>query len=105
MRVCVHVRAVLGSPEDLDSLELDLQIAVSCHMGSGNQIQVLCKSNKLSYPLSQFSSLSPCWVLEMEYQAANTGWLFKGKAEAKERREEEKGEEERKERSLCTVKD
>ena len=40
-------------------LELNLQMVVSHHVGSGNQIQVLCKSNKCSYPPSHLSSPTP----------------------------------------------
>ena len=31
-----------------DALELELQVAVSCHTGAGNQIPALCKSNRCS---------------------------------------------------------
>lgn len=30
----------------LDTLELELQVIVNCHLDSRNQTQVLCKSNK-----------------------------------------------------------
>ena len=41
--VCVRVSDPLG---------LELQTVVSCHVGAGNWIPVLCKSNKCSKPLS-----------------------------------------------------
>ena len=33
-----------------------IQIIVNCHVGAGNQIKVLCKCSKFSYPLSKLSS-------------------------------------------------
>lgn len=42
-----------------DSLELKLQMVMSHHVDSGNQNQVLCKSNKCSLPLSHLSRPLP----------------------------------------------
>jgi hypothetical protein len=44
-----HVHAVPSEPEqESDSLELELKMIVSHHVGAGNQTQVFCKSNKCS---------------------------------------------------------
>jgi hypothetical protein len=39
---------IQGSEEVLDPQELELQMVVSCHVGAGNKIWVLCKSSKCS---------------------------------------------------------
>ena len=42
------VRCAGGQEKTLDSLELELQLVVSCHVGARNQTQVLWKSSRCS---------------------------------------------------------
>lgn len=37
-----------GQKKEANSLELELETIVKCHMQAGNQIQVLCESSKYS---------------------------------------------------------
>jgi hypothetical protein len=46
-----------GQERMLDALELELQAGVSCHMGAGNQIWVLCKSSKPAFSSAPSSLL------------------------------------------------
>lgn len=66
-----------------DTLELEVQMAVSLHMSSGNLIQVLCKSNKhsellgispaLSASLFSFYPLGICFIIfQMRNQNSRT---------------------------------
>lgn len=41
-------------------MELELQTVVSCHLGAGNQLQVLYKSSQCSKLPSHLSSLVSC---------------------------------------------
>lgn len=44
-----------GQKRVLDPLKMELHIAVSHHLGSGNQTFVFCKSNTCSYPLTDLT--------------------------------------------------
>lgn len=51
MRICIYVRVLLvysscGGQKEADSLELELETNVNCHLGAENQIQVLCENSK-----------------------------------------------------------
>ena len=48
-----------------DPLTLELQMVLSCHVGSGNQTQVLCKSSK-----TEFLCVAALAVLRL----CRTGW-------------------------------
>lgn len=41
----VHAGATRGQKRATDPLELELQVALGCHMDAGTQILVLCKSS------------------------------------------------------------
>lgn len=44
--ICLHAcSAWRGQKKASDSLELELQTIVSCHVGARNQTLILCKSN------------------------------------------------------------
>lgn len=43
-----------GQKRVLDPQKLEIWMIVSCHVGTGNQIPVLCKNKKSSYTLSHF---------------------------------------------------
>lgn len=51
--VCVHScalhvsRSLWGPEKGFKSLELELQVVVSCHLGDGNQTQIIYKSSAL----------------------------------------------------------
>lgn len=54
-----HVHAVPSEPEqESDSLELELKMIVSHHVGAGTQAQVLCKTVLLTTEPSAISFLS-----------------------------------------------
>ena len=53
----LHTSAPGGQKQVSNSLELELQMVVSCHVGAGNLTQVLWKMNQCSELLSHFSSL------------------------------------------------
>lgn len=56
-----------------DSLLLEFEMAVRQHVYSGNEIQVLSKSNKFSKPLSHLSSLPLLYTLLItEYLQENS---------------------------------
>lgn len=42
-----------------DSMKLELQVAVSCHVTTGTQTRVLCKSSQCSQPLVLQAQLNP----------------------------------------------
>lgn len=44
----MHMPGAQGGQKMMsDPLELELLMVVSCHVGAGNQTQVLCKSNNV----------------------------------------------------------
>lgn len=57
MYVCGHLcalhvsRSLQGPEKDFKSLELELQVVVSCHLGDENQTQIICKSSVLIFGL------------------------------------------------------
>jgi hypothetical protein len=62
LHVCMYVHHVWAVPEKperaLDSLELELLVVGSRHVGAGKQTQGFCKSSKRSSLLSPLSLLS-----------------------------------------------
>lgn len=46
-----------------DPLDLELQMPMSCPVGAGSQIQVLCKSSQCSSPLSHTLTQNPFPVI------------------------------------------
>lgn len=53
----------------LNSLELELQTVVSCHVGGRNQTQVSAKSSQCSHPLSHRSTSK-----ESTFDTKTTQW-------------------------------
>lgn len=53
----MYVQLPQRQEKALDSLEPELQVVTSHHMGAGNWTQVPGKSNKWSYPRNHLSSL------------------------------------------------
>lgn len=53
----VHHLHPRGAQRRLDSLEMELLLAVSHHVSAGTQTQFLRQSGQCSYPLSQFPNL------------------------------------------------
>lgn len=62
-----HLWFLRGQKKASDTLELELQIVMSCYVGAVNQTWVLCKSSKGSYPLSHLASASHL-ILFFNYQ-------------------------------------
>lgn len=64
MSACIYVIlpatcmpcALRGQKKTSDSLELELQIVLNCHVGPRSQAQGLCKNNKCSYSLGHLFS-------------------------------------------------
>lgn len=49
--------ACRGQKRMLSLLEMELQMTVSCHEGSGNQIQLLCENSKCSFLIFDFKRI------------------------------------------------
>lgn len=56
MYVCMYGACMYVCVRMLEALELESQIAVSCHVGAGNQTRVFQKSSQRSQLLSHLSS-------------------------------------------------
>ena len=47
VNVCAPLTCLVSVESEEDVVTLKLQMVVSCHVGAGNQTQVLCKSNNV----------------------------------------------------------
>lgn len=65
MPMCACLGLKEAKKRALDFLKLQLSVVMCCHVGPGDQTQVLCKNNKCSSPLSHVSS--PAYIVLNTY--------------------------------------